>query len=130
MLRRAVIRALQLAGRASEARLTVRLTDDAELRELNRRFRGFNRTTDVLSFPSPADGSGYLGDIAISIDTVQRRLPTYGHSMAAEVALLGVHGALHLVGYDHDVRPRRRAMRELTLEALNSCGIMVGEGRL
>jgi probable rRNA maturation factor len=83
---------LEVAARAS---LAVRLTRDAELRELNRRFLGVDAPTDVLAFP--ADGPQRVGDIAIS---VERALEQAGDG-AAELRLLAVHGLLHCLGHDH-----------------------------
>jgi len=82
---------------------------------LNRKFRGADRSTDVLSFPveperSGADddrvkgrsGQGYLGDIAVSTDTAQRQAREAGHSFQREVDELVMHGVVHLCGYDHE----------------------------
>ena len=76
--------------------LTVRLTDDAELRLLNARFLGTDAATDVLAFP--ADDRGRVGDIAIS---VERAVAQAGASPAEELRLLAVHGLLHCLGHDH-----------------------------
>ncbi len=93
---------------ASEgAALTVLLTDDAYLQELNRHYRDEDQATDVLSFPAgePMPGSEglleYLGDIAISVSTAEKQAATKGHAAEAELQLLAVHGVLHLLGYDH-----------------------------
>lgn len=86
------------------ATLTILLTGDDQLQQLNRDFRGYNQTTDVLSF---ADGSElpdvgrYLGDIAISVPQAQRQADAGGHTLEAELRLLTVHGVLHLLGHDH-----------------------------
>lgn len=79
------------------------ITNDRELRSLNRRFRGKNSATDVLSFPSAAvsteDG---IGEIAISIDRAAAQAAEHGHSLANELRVLMLHGALHLAGFDHE----------------------------
>jgi probable rRNA maturation factor len=84
-----------------EARLkgdiNILLTGDRKMRELNRRFRRKDKTTDVLSFPS-LDG----GDIAISIPLAKRNARTQGHGIADELKILILHGALHLKGHDHE----------------------------
>jgi probable rRNA maturation factor len=80
--------------------LTVLLTSDRRMRELNRRFRGKDRPTDVLSFP--AEEPGQLGDLAISLDTARRRARQEGRALSAEVSLYLAHGVLHLLGWDHE----------------------------
>jgi probable rRNA maturation factor len=81
------------------------ITDDRELRRLNRQFRGKNRATDVLSFPADlASGAsrGALGEIAISIDRAAEQAAERGHSLADELRILMLHGLLHLSGFDHE----------------------------
>lgn len=86
------------------ASLTILFTDDDQLQALNRDYRGYDQTTDVLSF---ADGTilpdvgRYLGDIAISVPQAQRQAEAGGHALLAELRLLVVHGVLHLLGHDH-----------------------------
>jgi probable rRNA maturation factor len=93
---------LAVAARAS---LTVRLTDDDELRALNHRFLGVAEATDVLAFP--ADESDRVGDIAIS---VERALDQGGGDGAGELRLLAVHGLLHCLGHDHAAAAEAAAM--------------------
>ena len=85
--------------------LTVVITGEAEIRELNRQYRGLDVPTDVLSFHAgyldPEDGSTYLGDVIISVPQAQVQAETRGHPLSDEVQLLVVHGTLHLLGYDH-----------------------------
>jgi probable rRNA maturation factor len=91
--------------RATE--VSIVLAGDARLRRLNRVFRGKDRTTDVLSFPSGVtqlpDGTRPLGEIVISVAQAERQAGAAGHSLAAELRLLVIHGYLHLLGYDHEV---------------------------
>ncbi|HEY7927464.1 MAG TPA: rRNA maturation RNase YbeY [Candidatus Dormibacteraeota bacterium] len=93
--------------------LTVRLTDDAELRELNARFLGTDAATDVLAFPS--DEPDRVGDIAIS---VERALAQGGDDGAAELQLLAVHGLLHCLGHDHADPGEAAAMTAATRRLL------------
>jgi probable rRNA maturation factor len=94
------------------------LSNDAEVRGLNARFRGVNRATDVLSFPAE-DSASYLGDIIISIDTARRQALQLGHSLDEEVQILALHGLLHLLGYDHENdRGEMRALEEQLRQAL------------
>jgi probable rRNA maturation factor len=80
--------------------LSVRITSDAEMRELNRRFRRKNKPTDVLSFPS--EMPKLAGDIAISADIATANACQLGHSVETELKILILHGLLHLAGYDHE----------------------------
>jgi probable rRNA maturation factor len=94
-----------LESRAASGDLTVVLSDDAHLRDLNARYLGIDAPTDVLSFPSgqtdPETGQAYLGDVIISVPQAQVQAHAAGHPLAAEVQLLVVHGVLHLLGLDH-----------------------------
>jgi probable rRNA maturation factor len=92
------------------------ITDDSELRRLNRQFRGKNRATDVLSFPSdPANGAshGALGEIAISIDRATEQAVERGHSLTDELRILMLHGLLHLSGFDHETDSGEMARAEM-----------------
>lgn len=94
------------------------ITGDAELRRLNRDFRGKDYVTDVLSFPSahprlpaPAPGPS-LGDLAISLARARAQARAYGHSVEDEIRILMLHGVLHLLGYDHESDNGRMARVE------------------
>ena len=90
---------------AYDADVTLVLTDDAQVHELNRQFRQVDAPTDVLSFPAgevdPDTGNQYLGDIIISVPRALAQAEAEGHSAVDELRLLVVHGVLHLLGYDH-----------------------------
>jgi probable rRNA maturation factor len=89
------------------------LCDDPFIQELNVTYRKKNQPTDVLSFPQDADPSGarpLLGDIAISLETVERQFGGDRIAMREEVCLLFCHGMLHLLGYDHHTAADRDAM--------------------
>lgn len=101
VLRRAADRALRGAGREGSC-VDIALVSDAEIRRLNRAFRGVGRRTDVLAFPveiAQAPG-GLVGQIVISVDTAQRQSRRLGVPFALELELLVTHGVLHLIGYD------------------------------
>jgi probable rRNA maturation factor len=100
-LRGAADRALRAAGRTGGG-VEITLVDDAEIRRLNRAFRGVGRRTDVLAFPlEVADAPGGLvGQVVISLDTARRQSRSLGVSLAVELQLLVTHGVLHLIGYD------------------------------
>ncbi len=115
-------------GSSGPGEVSVRLTGDRELRRLNREFLGIDAVTDVLSFPSGSPG--YLGDIAVSWPAVVRQAEHFGHSEADELALLCVHGLLHLLGWDHETAEQERAMWEETHRCLAAAGVTVAGGRL
>ena len=103
-----------------KGQVTVLLTTDAAIRKLNRQFRGKNKATDVLSFPSesPFPGSpaeDIAGDIAISVTTALSQAADHGHSLSTEIKVLILHGLLHLAGYDHEADSGQMARRERLL---------------
>jgi len=119
----------EVAARLPEgmATVAVRLTGDKELRRLNRDYAGEDSVTDVLSFA----GSGeHIGDLAISWPTAVRQSKAFGHDAETEVALLSVHGLLHLLGWDHAAASERREMNRLTRAALKLSGLSLKRGRL
>lgn len=92
------------------AEISVTFVDDEQIRELNKKHRNLDKSTDVLSFPlgengkydvNPETGAKILGDIVISMETAVRQAEEYGHPLQREVAFLTVHSMLHLLGYDH-----------------------------
>ncbi|MGB6691271.1 MAG: rRNA maturation RNase YbeY [Terracidiphilus sp.] len=109
------LRFAQSAARL-QGQVTVLLTGDKSIRRLNRQFRGIDKTTDVLSFPTAGDTfPGIAGDIAISVQAARRQAIEQGHSLAEEVKVLILHGLLHLAGYDHQVDDGRMERRERLL---------------
>jgi probable rRNA maturation factor len=97
-LERVLLRTLSMLKR-SECEVSLRLSSDREIARLNRRYRGIDRPTDVLSFAQEA--GPLLGDIVISLTTARKQAKRNKHSLARECALLAVHGCLHLIGHDH-----------------------------
>ena len=80
------------------------ISDDEYIRKLNREHRGIDRATDVLSFPLNSEFEGMpLGSLVVSIDRVKDKAIELGHSVDDELALLVIHGMLHLLGMDHEV---------------------------
>jgi probable rRNA maturation factor len=100
-LSRATRRALAAVGRPGGT-LEVTIVDDAEIRRMNRRYRGIGRRTDVLAFPleTPDTPEQLVGQIVISAETARRQARKLGVPLALELDLLVTHGTLHLVGYD------------------------------
>jgi probable rRNA maturation factor len=126
LLRRAVRAAAAMAaGRGGE--LSVMLVDDAAMRALNRRWRGKDKPTNVLSFPSggaPCGGGvSPLGDIVIAFETAAREALAGKLPLSHHVAHLAVHGFLHLVGYDHETDPEAEAMEALEIAVLARLGV-------
>ncbi len=109
------------------AELTIVLSNDAQLRELNLQWMGIDAPTDVLSFPSdetdPETGSRYLGDILISLETAARQAAHAGHSVEAEAQLLAIHGILHLLGHDHAESEEKNRMWAAQSEILGTLGL-------
>ena len=107
-LRTAVTVTLRHEKRKPPVEVTVLLTDDDQLKTLNKEYRGIDKPTDVLSFeagdtmPGMTDDDPYLGDIVISVPTAERQAKQGGHSLKSELQLLTVHGTLHLLGFDHE----------------------------
>jgi len=120
------------AGRAVGLRgvVNVLVTGNRELRALNRRFRGKDKPTDVLSFaPEPFISESALinrlaGDIAISAEIAKQNARRLDHSAAQEIKVLALHGVLHLAGYDHDRDQGAMARKETALR--QSLGLPVG----
>ena len=115
-LRRLLEDAARSLGVSGEVALV--LTRDPAVRELNARYRGKDKPTDVLSFPGPG-GSAGLGDIVVSVDTAERNARRLGRTLQRELDVLALHGFLHVLGYDHETddgtmdRLERRLRREL-----------------
>jgi probable rRNA maturation factor len=122
-------RILSALGRR-DGTLSVLLTGDARIRTLNRRFRGVDHATDVLSFPAhdPAGSGPDLGDLAISLDTASRRARRAGRPVGAELDRYLAHGILHLLGHDH-ARPAEAREMERAEDALLGAAGMLGEDR-
>ena len=77
--------------------------NDDEMRKINRSQRGIDKATDVLSFPYEQIPGGLMGSVVISTDTASRVASELGHSIECEIALLFLHGILHILGYDHEI---------------------------
>jgi len=109
------------------AELSLLLTDDKRIRVINRDWRGFDKATNVLSFPAaPAErisASPLLGDIVIAFETVEREAQGEGKDIADHLRHLVIHGLLHLLGEDHETDDEARRMEALEIEALASLGI-------
>jgi probable rRNA maturation factor len=109
------------------AEVSLLLAGDAEVRALNARWRGLDRPTNVLSFPStPADRlphSATLGDVALAFETLAREAETWGVPLADHFRHLVTHGFLHLIGYDHETDDEAERMEALETRILARLGV-------
>jgi probable rRNA maturation factor len=133
-LRRLVKQSIATQGIGAKVELGLLVTDDATVHELNRKYRGKDKTTDVLSFAFEADRRGdaatgfvmppgeiiHLGEVIVSYPRAVEQAAERKHPVEDELALLVVHGVLHLLGYDHDRPGREREMRSLEQRVLSA----------
>lgn len=132
--RRAAIAALAAAQtRLAESEISMMLTDDATIADLNRRYRGRDAPTDVLSFANPDLQPGtppragaapaLLGDVVVAFETASADAAQDGKSLSDHLTHLVVHGVLHLLGYDHEDEGDARSMETLEVSVLAGLGI-------
>lgn len=105
----------------SEASLSVLLTNDTHIQQLNHDFRGMNKATNVLSFP--ADEDGFLGDIAIALETLMKEAEAQNKQFYNHFIHILIHGILHLKGYDHETDAQAEEMESLEIQILEDMGI-------
>lgn len=105
----------KIADILTDQEIELILTDNDEIAEINREFRNIDKATDVLSFPSDPFPGAPIGSIVISIDKVASVALELGHSENDEIALLFIHGMLHLMGYDHEIDSGEMRQQEVEL---------------
>lgn len=115
-------------GAVGPAEISILLADDATVRALNRRHRGQDTPTNVLSFPiGDADGGSampvMLGDVVLASGVVAREASVQGKPVDAHLRHLVVHGVLHLLGYDHETDPDAKSMESLEVEILEKLAV-------
>ncbi|MBM3144188.1 MAG: rRNA maturation RNase YbeY [Chloroflexi bacterium] len=119
--------ALQQQAVPADAELSIVITTDEQIQDLNYRFRGVDAPTDVLSFPTeftdPESGAAYLGDVVISFPRAESQSRAGGHDILAELQLLIVHGILHLLGYDHVDQDEKDRMWAAQAEIIANLGV-------
>jgi len=117
------------APRSARGEVTIAIVPDAKMRALNRRFRGKDKVTDVLSFPAEETGTGvgfppvegkrpsrlFIGEIVIAGGLAGRQARSLDHPLGVELRILSLHGLLHLLGYDHEVDNGEMARAEARL---------------
>lgn len=131
IVKEAIVKVGELYG-LETAEVSITLTDNVYIHELNMKYRHIDRPTDVLSFalnegdePEIVDGPvvNMLGDIIISVERATEQAAEYGHSIEREIAFLTVHGMLHLLGYDHMEEVDRVEMRKEEDYVMDKLGI-------
>ena len=115
----AVLRQAEFDGDA----VTILLTDDESVRDLNARFRGKDYATNVLSFPAPENPEGHLGDIALAFGVCAREASEQGKPLGHHLQHLVAHGVLHLLGYDHETDAEAEHMEGLERVILAGLGV-------
>lgn len=117
----------RLVRKARSCSVSVLLTDDAQMRELNFRFRQLDKPTNVLAFPAPThapapDGSVFLGDIVLGHEILHMEAQQQRKYAHAHLAHLLVHGILHLLGFDHDIDEEAAIMESHERQVLARLG--------
>jgi probable rRNA maturation factor len=128
----AALQTLTVTEAKAPAALTIVITSDERIRELNAKYAGLDEPTDVLSFAAESDPYAvdtdeppYLGDVIIAFPVAERQAQDVQHSVIAELQTLTIHGVLHLLGYDHatpDDQARMWALQSAALNALRQGG--------
>ena len=139
LCRRAIKATLQEEGVVTPVQISVLVSEDKGIQEINREFRNIDAPTDVLSFPTavyipgkfepnlpdidPETGCLHLGDIVISSERAAGQAGEYGHEVSREIAYLMVHATLHLLGYDHENPEDQKLMRRREEHVLATLGL-------
>lgn len=113
---------------APQGALSVVLADSESLRKLNLQFRQIDSATDVLAFPDgtiDADSGVYFGDVVIAVPVAEEQAKDAGHALESELALLTVHGVLHLLGHDHATEAEKEGMWSRQTAILKQLAIKV-----
>lgn len=128
-LQQAAEETLRLTDVSGESELSIVLSNDQRLHELNREYLDIDAPTDVLSFPSdeldPESSALYLGDVILSYQRASAQAQAAGHGLKDELQLLTVHGVLHLLGYDHVEPDQKAAMWGVQADILQKLGVHV-----
>jgi probable rRNA maturation factor len=127
ILQNAAQKALQLSQLEDMPSLSIKITGNQEIQELNTSYRGIEKVTDVLSFEAdyfdPDLETRYLGDVVISYTQAADQAKKRGHPVVSELQLLVIHGVLHLSGYDHGSAQDREVMWKVQKQALDELGL-------
>lgn len=132
LMKSVIIEALKLENISENAEISISIVDNAEIKEINKKYRNIDKETDVLSFPlidfeneSILENDDFivLGDIIISIDKVISQANEYGHTFERELGFLIAHSMLHLLGYDHMEEDEEKEMFEKQEVILNNLNL-------
>ena len=135
-LQRIAVRTIEAEGIPSTSEMGLVITDSKTIQKLNKTYRGEDKPTDVLAFHmtpgtsqepethfvGPPDGVNHLGEVVISYPQAMRQAQEQGHGITQELALLIVHGVLHLLGYDHELPEEEQRMKARENEILERLG--------
>ncbi|TET09584.1 rRNA maturation RNase YbeY [Candidatus Aerophobetes bacterium] len=127
-LRKIISQTLKSESASEDKEVSLALVSNKEISKLNERFRGARRTTDVLAFPLGGEfvsTKNLLGEVVISVDKAEEQARRERHSLKNELALLTVHGVLHLLGYTDKEKEKKEVMRDKEGQILHSLGIEV-----
>lgn len=132
LIEKAALAVMEIEGCGSETEVSILLTDDVYIHELNKQYRGVDKPTDVLSFaldegetmPDYGDEK-LLGDVVISIQAAVSQGREYGHGLQRELAYLTAHGVLHLLGYDHQDEGEKVIMRKKEEAVMTGLGLNI-----
>lgn len=137
LIRKACTATLKLDGFEDSAEVNVTLVNDEMIKEMNKKYRNIDSSTDVLSFPlgvdgnydtNPETGAKMLGDIVISVEHALAQASLYGHGIERETAFLTVHSMLHLLGYNHENGGLEKTiMREKEEAVLDALGLAINK---
>ena len=109
---------LTLADADPDAAVTILLTDDASIQELNAQFRDKDKPTNVLSFPAAETALPHIGDIALAFGVCAREAAEQNKTLREHLVHLTAHGVLHLMGYDHETDADAEVMEEMERDVL------------
>jgi probable rRNA maturation factor len=126
LLEQAALATLEHCQADQKVELSLVLTGDEQIQELNQQYLGIDAPTDVISFPAdemdPETEAPYLGDVVLSFSRAQVQAESAGHPVQAELQLLVVHGVLHLLGYDHSDAQEKALMWQIQDQVLTTLG--------
>lgn len=121
-----IMESLKVEGLSTDVEVSISFVDNIEIKELNRDYRGIDKSTDVLSFPLDEDmlvPIPLLGDIIISMETAIEQAADFGHSVDREIGYLIAHSMFHLMGYDHMNEEEKDTMRSKEKQVMKNLGI-------
>ena len=129
LVEKVILESLNVEGLNDNYEISLSFVEDEEIRQLNKDYRGIDKSTDVLSFPMEDEfniGPPLLGDIIISVSTAYRQAEEFNHSLNREIAYLVCHSMFHLLGYDHMDDYEKDKMRNKEKKVMENLKIFKG----